>query len=53
MKFCESIKKTTKHYGLRDFPKFARNNCSIIRIYFRKVSCEDIVNIADFCFNKK
>lgn len=47
---CEQVKRLARNYSIRDMPKFSRNNCSLIRLYYSEASCEDVVTIVDYCF---
>ncbi|VDK18054.1 unnamed protein product [Anisakis simplex] len=47
---CEQVKRISQTYRIRDMPKFARNNCVLIRMYYPKAACEDIWIIVDYCF---
>uniref|UniRef100_A0A914ZES7 aECM cysteine-cradle domain-containing protein n=1 Tax=Parascaris univalens TaxID=6257 RepID=A0A914ZES7_PARUN len=47
---CERVKSIAQNYRIRDMPKFARNNCVLIRFYYPNASCTDIITIVDYCF---
>uniref|UniRef100_A0A183UWB0 LORF2 protein n=1 Tax=Toxocara canis TaxID=6265 RepID=A0A183UWB0_TOXCA len=47
---CENVKTIAHNYRISNMPKFARNNCALIRLYYRNASCTDITTIVDYCF---
>ncbi|CAJ0591644.1 unnamed protein product [Cylicocyclus nassatus] len=48
-KICADIQKTTQSFGIKDPKTFALNNCSLIKMYYKQVTCEQINNVMDYC----
>uniref|UniRef100_A0A1I7XV62 Trichohyalin n=1 Tax=Heterorhabditis bacteriophora TaxID=37862 RepID=A0A1I7XV62_HETBA len=46
---CLDIKQTTKAFGITDAKKFASNNCMMIQMYYRQVTCEQIIHVVEYC----
>ncbi|KAL6741536.1 hypothetical protein Aduo_014778 [Ancylostoma duodenale] len=48
-KICIDIQKTTRSFGIKDPKTFALNNCPLIKMYYRQVTCEQINHVMDYC----
>ncbi|VDP08471.1 unnamed protein product [Heligmosomoides polygyrus] len=48
-KICLDIHKTTTGFGIRDPKSFALNNCPLIKMYYKQVTCEQINHVMDYC----
>ncbi|KAK6756586.1 hypothetical protein RB195_014793 [Necator americanus] len=46
---CVNIQKTTQSFGIKDPRTFALNNCSLIKIYYKQVTCEQINHVMEYC----
>ncbi|CAI4220696.1 unnamed protein product [Auanema sp. JU1783] len=48
-KMCISIKGLTKAFGIKKPKTFAEQNCSLIKMYYKQVTCEQIIHVMEYC----
>nr|CDJ80974.1 Protein F13B9.2 [Haemonchus contortus] len=48
-KICADIKKATQDYGIRNPKSFALENCPLIQMYYKNVTCDQINHVMDYC----
>ncbi|VDL71849.1 unnamed protein product [Nippostrongylus brasiliensis] len=48
-KICVDVRKTTTGFGIRDPKTFALNNCPLIQMYYKQVTCEQINHVMAYC----
>ncbi|VDM73055.1 unnamed protein product [Strongylus vulgaris] len=48
-KICKDIQRITQNFGIKDPKTFALNNCSLIKMYYSQVTCEQINHVMEYC----
>ncbi|ETN71894.1 hypothetical protein NECAME_19129, partial [Necator americanus] len=49
LKLCEETRKIGEKFGIYDISSFAGSNCSLIRLYYPEVTCEQINIFLQYC----
>lgn len=48
-KICKSVSSISKQFGIKDVVTFAKKNCGLVKMYYPKVTCNQIDSVMEYC----
>ncbi|KAK5976296.1 hypothetical protein GCK32_008466 [Trichostrongylus colubriformis] len=48
-KICVDTQTTSRKFGISDPKSFALNNCPLVQMYYKHVTCEQINHVMEYC----